>query len=78
MVRAVSLVRILRKEKTQMVIGMLNVFSLQIYVMEKLLIGMYTEGRSKSNEENFPSLQNQITKGTRVIVPLQMFKFLCL
>ena len=36
-----------------MVIGMPNVFSLQIYAMEKLLIGMYMHGRSKSDEEKY-------------------------
>jgi hypothetical protein len=52
-VKTASLARILRKEKTHMVIGMPNVFSLQIYAMEKLLIGMYMHGRSKSDEEKY-------------------------
>ena len=46
-----------------MVIGMLNVFSLQIYAMEKLLIGMYTHGRSKIDEEKFSEFAKPNYKG---------------
>jgi hypothetical protein len=70
MVRTVSLVRILRKEKTQMDIGMLNVFSLQIYAMEKLLIGMYMHGCSKSNEEKYSGLAKLNYKGDERNRPL--------
>ena len=46
-----------------MVTGMLNVFSLQIYAMEKLLIGMYMHGRSKSNEEKYSEIAKPNYKG---------------
>ena len=51
-------------------IGMLNVFSLQIYAMEKLLIGMYMHGRSKSNEEKYSGLAKLNYKGDERNRPL--------
>ena len=53
-----------------MVIGMLNVFSLQIYAMEKLLIGMYTHGRSKIHEEKFLEFAKPNYKGDESNRPL--------
>ena len=68
--KTASLARILRKEKMQTVIGMLNVFSLQMYVIGKLLIGMYMRGLSKSNEEKYSEFAKLNYKGDESDRPL--------
>jgi arginine deiminase len=54
----------------QTVIDMLNVFSLQMYAIGKLLIGMYMRGLSKSDEEKYSEFEKPNYKGDESNRPL--------